>query len=136
MSVEISTSLRRQVVERAGERCEYCLMPQSASAFPHEPDHIVPLQHGGETNADNLALACFRCNRHKGPNVGSFDPETGALVPFYNPRVDSWKYHFRLEGALIQPLTPQARVTVKILRLNDELRVQERERLIKLELYS
>ncbi|MDE3091297.1 MAG: HNH endonuclease [Chloroflexota bacterium] len=135
MSVEISTSLRRLVTERAGERCEYCLIPQTASAFPHEPDHIIPLQHGGETDAENLALACLRCNRHKGPNLGSLDPETGALVPFYNPRVDVWQDHFRLEGALIQPLTPQARVTVRILRLNDSPRVEERERLIALELY-
>ncbi len=35
---------------------------------------------------DNLALACLRCNRHKGPNVGSFDPLTGQLTPFFNPR--------------------------------------------------
>ena len=135
MSDDISLSLRRQVRERAGERCEYCLMPQIASAFPHEPDHIVPLQHGGATSADNLALACLRCNRHKGPNVGSFDPETGALVPFYNPHVDIWKEHFRLENALIQSMTPQARVTVKILRLNDAPRIEERERLIALKLY-
>ncbi len=135
MSADISASLRRFVTERASGRCEYCLMPQSASALPHEPDHIIPLQHDGKTDADNLALACFRCNRHKGPNLGSLDPETGALAPFYNPRVHVWREHFRLDGALIQPLTPEARVTVKILRLNDARRVEERERLIALELY-
>lgn len=86
MSGAIPVALRRLVIERAEGKCEYCLMPQSAGAFEHEPDHIVPIQHGGETKADNLALACLRCNRRKGPNVGSFDPETGALVQFYNPR--------------------------------------------------
>jgi hypothetical protein len=60
-------------------------MPQSVSAFEHEPDHIIPLQHGGVTEANNLALACLRSNRRKGPNVGSFDPQTGALVPFFKP---------------------------------------------------
>jgi hypothetical protein len=123
------------VIERAGGRCEYCLMPQTASAFQHEPDHITPLQHDGKTTTDNLALACVRCNRRKGPIVGSFDPETGALVPFFNPRTQRWSDHFRLERAIIQPLTPQARITVKILRLNDARRVEERERLMVLEQY-
>lgn len=135
MSGDIPVALRRLVIERAEGKCEYCLMPQSASAFEHEPDHIVPIQHGGETKADNLALACLRCNRRKGPNVGSFDPETGALVQFYNPRSQTWKEHFRLDGAIIQPLTPEARVTVKIMQLNNEQRVEERERLIALGLY-
>ena len=82
MSGDIPIAMRRLVAERAGGKCEYCLLPQSASAFEHEPDHIIPIQHGGRTKTDNLALACLRCNRRKGPNVGSFDPETGALVPF------------------------------------------------------
>jgi len=86
MSEDIPVNLRRLVAERAEGRCEYCRMPQLVSAFGHEPDHIIPIQHGGRTEVENLALACFRCNRHKGPNVGSFDPETGALVRFFNPR--------------------------------------------------
>ncbi len=135
MSADIPETLRRRVIERAGGRCEYCLIPQSAGAFPHEPDHITPLRHDGKTEADNLALACIRCNRRKGPNVGSFYPETGGLVPFYNPRTHQWQDHFRLDGALIQPLTPEARVTVKLLRLNDAQRIDERERLIALKMY-
>ena len=135
MSAEISASLRKLVRERAKESCEYCLMPQSVSAFEHEPDHIIPIQHGGDTTSENLALACLRCNRRKGPNVGSFDPKTGALVSFYNPRLQKWKEHFRLKDGSIQPLTPEARVTVKILRFNDEQRVDERNRLTALGLY-
>lgn len=123
------------MTERAEGRCEYCLMPQSVSAFEHKPDHIISIQHGGKTKADNLALACLRCNRRKGPNVGSFDPQTGALVPFFNPRSQMWQEHIQLDGAIIQPLTPEARVTVKILQLNNEQRVEERERLIALGLY-
>lgn len=42
---------------------------------------------------------------------------------------------FRLDGAIIQPMTPEARVTVKIMQLNDEQRVEERKRLIALGLY-
>ena len=132
MSGDIAIVLRRLVVKRAGGKCEYCLMPQSASAFVHEPDHIIPTQHGGKTEADNLALACLRCNRRKGPNVGSFDPETGALVPFFNPRSQTWEDHFRLVSGIIHTLTPEARVTVKILQLNDDQRIEERQRLVAL----
>ena len=101
----------------------------------HEPDHIVPLQHGGNSDDQNLALACFRCNRNKGPNIGSFDPQTGVLTPFFNPRLQQWEEHFMWQDATIVPLTPEARVTVKILRLNDEERLQERRRLMQLNLY-
>ncbi|MCL4298172.1 MAG: HNH endonuclease [Anaerolineae bacterium] len=135
MAETISPALRQLVFERAEARCEYCLLPQSIAAHKHEPDHIIPKQHDGETHADNLALACVRCNRYKGYNVGSFDPETGQLVPFYNPRTQIWSQHFQLEGAVIRPLTPQGRVTAKMLHFNDADRVEERERLIAVKLY-
>jgi len=136
MTLELPERLRRLVIDRAGNRCEYCLLPQTAAFHRHEPDHIVPQQHGGVTEESNLALACMRCNRYKGPNVGSIDPITNRLVPFFNPRIDDWKEHFELEGGIIHPLTPEARVTVKILRLNDEARVIERIRLIAAGLYG
>ena len=132
----LSDALRQLVIKRAGNRCEYCLLPQSAALHKHEPDHILPLQHGGESGENNLALACMRCNRYKGPNVGSIDPLTGKLVPFFNPRIHDWRGHFKLEDAMIRALTPEARVTVKILRLNDEDRVVERLRLLTAGLYK
>jgi hypothetical protein len=135
MTETVSTSLRQLVSERADGRCEYCLLPQTVAAHKHEPDHIIPRQHDGETTADNLALACFRCNRYKGYNVGSYDPETGELVAFYNPRKQEWANHFRLEGATIIPLTREGRVTVKMLHFNDADRVEERERLMAVNLY-
>jgi|GEM_PF-3218696 len=46
-----------------------------------------------------------------------------------------WNDHFRLNEAEIQPLTPEARVTVKILQLNDEQRLKERKALLDLGLY-
>ena len=135
MSTDISAALRRLVFARAGGCCEYCLLPHAAVVYRHEPDHIIPRQHDGRTTADNLALACTRCNRYKGPNIGSFDPETGKLVPFYNPRTQAWQDHFQLNGPVIRPLTPEGRVTVKILRLNDATRVKERKLLIEIGLY-
>lgn len=87
----------------------------------------------------NANTACChkprRCNRYKGPNVGSFDPSTGALVPLFNPRAQIWTEHFQWEGAAIFPLTPEGRVTVRILRLNDVDRCVERQRLMEAGLY-
>lgn len=136
MPSNLSASVRQLVVRRASDRCEYCLLPQSFSLHKHEPDHIVPRQHGGNTDEENLALSYMYCNRYKGPNEGSFDPQTGTLVPFFNPRTQDWNRHFELEKGVIRALTAEARVTVKILRFNDENRVAERQRLMELGLYE
>lgn len=136
MSLDISAELRDIVTKRANNFCEYCLHPQAFSLHKHEIDHIIPLQHGGETNEKNLALACLRCNRYKGPNIGSYDPQTGNLVPFFNPREQIWSDHFELKGANIHPLTAEARVTEKILRLNESDRIEERQKLIALGVYK
>lgn len=130
MAAGLPERVRQEVASRAGYRCEYCGLPQTYALHAHEPDHIVSRQHGGEDNSENLAWACLRCNRYKGPNVGSFDPETGVLVPFFNPRTQEWAGHFVWEGAQIHPLTAEGRVTVKILRLNDADRVTERQLLM------
>jgi len=135
MASDLPTSLRQLVAERARYRCEYCLVPQAASLHRHEPDHIVPRQHDGETHEGNLAFACFRCNRYKGPNVGSFDPLTGVLVPLFNPRKQGWETHFRWDGAMIAAHSPEGRVRVKLLRLNDPDRVSERQRLMTVGLF-
>jgi len=75
----IPTFLRRLVEQRAGSRCEYCLLLAIVSTFPHEVDHVIAEKHGGRTEENNLALACWRCNRRKGSDLGSFDPLTGEF---------------------------------------------------------
>ena len=135
MASDVPARLRQHIIERAAFRCEYCLFPSRFALHQHEPDHIVPRQHGGETHEDNIANSCFRCNRYKGPNVGSFDSLTGLLVPLFNPRRQVWTEHFEWDGATIRPLTPEGRVTVKILRLNDADRIAERQRLMDFHLY-
>ena len=136
MAAGLPDRIRQEVASRAEYRCEYCSLPQAYALHAHEPDHIVPRQHGGEDDVQNLAWACLRCNRYKGPNVGSFDPETGGLEAFFNPRRQDWTAHFVWEGATIQPLTAAGRVTVKILRLNDADRVAERQRLMAAGLFE
>ena len=127
----VPEALRRLVIERAGEHCEYCLYPQAASFLTFEMEHIIAEKHGGATAAENLALACPYCNRCKGTDLGSLDPETGLLTSFFNPRTQRWVEHFRLAGAEIVPLTPEARVTALILQFNQSDRIQERQQLIE-----
>lgn len=136
MAAEIPEALRRLVMDRARNRCEYCLLPQWAAAHKHEPDHIIARQHDGKTEEGNLALACMRCNRYKGPNVGAFDPLTGALTPFFHPRRHKWSEHFTLEGATLRAFTAEARVTIKLLCLNDEEHITERRRLLDAGLFG
>jgi hypothetical protein len=128
----IPTALRQLVIERAGQRCEYCLFPQSVALFTFEMEHIIAEKHGGATIAENLALACPYCNRAKGTDLGSLDPETGQLTLFFNPRTQFWTDHFRLDQTIIMPLTSHGRVTVAILQFNQLQRLNERKGLIKL----
>lgn len=131
MSDEVSQTLRRKVRARAGGQCEYCFMPDSEPLFPHEPDHIIALKHRGKTSSNNLAYACFECNRAKGSDIASLDPATGQLAALYNPRTQRWTGHFRFNGPVIEPLTPEGRVTVLILRLNQAARVTIRDNLMR-----
>jgi hypothetical protein len=131
----ILASLRREVRERAKERCEYCLLAESQAFFPHEPDHLIALKHGGLSTAANLALACSDCNRFKGSDIASIDAVTGKLVRLFNPRTQRWSAHFRLSDGQIIPLTPTGRVTEQLLRLNLPNRVKVREQLAALGLY-
>lgn len=126
MSAYVSPYLRQRVFERAEGRCEYCLTPQQLVLVPHEVDHIIALKHGGLTEVGNLALSCTLCNKYKGTDLASVDPETGAVVPLFNPRLDDWVAHFRMDGGHFTPLTPTARATVRLLRLNAPERVDER----------
>ena len=127
----ISVALRKQVDEQARGCCEYCLIPDIAAFAPHEIDHIVAEKHGGLTESGNLALSCTLCNKHKGSDLTSIDPETGEIVPLYHPRHDLWPEHFQLQGAEIVPLTSKGRVTARLLQLNRYDRVEERQLLLQ-----
>ncbi len=125
----IPAVLRRLVRERAALRCEYCLLAEEDAYLPHEPDHVIAEKHGGATNAENLALACFDCNRFKGSDIASIDPETRILTPLFNPRSDFWTSHFRTAKGLIVASTSIGRVTINLLRINLPARIEVRAEL-------
>jgi len=126
----IPVTMRAAVRERAAGRCEYCLVSDEDVLIPHEPDHVVAEQHGGETSEQNLAFACFHCNRFKGPNLASMDPDTRQLAQLFLPRAQVWSEHFALNAGRIVGLTPTGRATVFLLRLNSPARMRLREALM------
>ena len=127
-------ALRQLVRQRAGHRCEYCRIPQHALTWSRfHIEHIRARQHGGSDEFNNLALACRHCNLHKGPNLASIDPESGALVPLFNPRTDSWSTHFMLDQLSISGLTDVGRATALLLNMNDPERIQVRAELAALD---
>jgi hypothetical protein len=132
MSRSLPDDVRQLVAERAGYRCEYCLVPESQGFIPHQPDHIIARKHRGRSTLDNLAYSCALCNKRKGSDVASFDEATDQVVPLFNPRRDVWAKHFRLAGALIEALSPTGRVTVQLLQLNRPYLLAERELLLRL----
>lgn len=128
----IDAAVRELVRQRAGQRCEYCRLPQHAGEATFHIEHIYAQQHSPPEadEPENLALACHRCNLHKGTNLSSVDPVTRQVVSLYHPRRDEWERHFALQGALIVGLTPTGRATVLLLQFNARRRLEFRQRLI------
>jgi len=132
------TEIAAEVRRRAQNRCEYCLIPQAAFRRPFHIEHILAKQHGGLTQLDNLALACWQCNLKKGTNLTSIDPENGELTRLFHPRIDKWADHFafrllqsRVDRVQIVGLTSVGRVTVRLLDMNEELRQVLRYEILK-----
>jgi hypothetical protein len=123
----MDAATRRVVWQRAEDRCEYCRMRQAEEPFfRYHVEHIIPRQHGGGDENDNLALACPQCNIHKGPNLAGIDPLTGAMVPLFHPRRQNWADHFEAIAGLVAGRTPTGRVTVAVFNMNEPARVAVR----------
>ncbi len=128
----VSVALRQLVRTRAKSLCEYCLINEEDTYFGCQVDHIISEKHGGTTQESNLAYACSYCNRNKGSDIGSIVWETQRFCRFFNPRVDQWKDHFRLDSIKIVALTPIGEVTARILNFNHVDRLIERAELAAL----
>jgi len=126
----ISAALRRLVIERASEKCEYCRIHQDDSLYPHEVDHIIAVKHGGVSTEANLCLSCSICNRNKGSDLASWDAETETRVFLFHPRMDNWDEHFRLENGRIMASTPVGQVTANLLQFNTPARIASRVLLV------
>ncbi|HMS40098.1 MAG TPA: HNH endonuclease [Pyrinomonadaceae bacterium] len=127
MSKHINSEVRQSVASRANFVCEYCLIAEADAYFRFQIEHIVSRKHGGSSELENLALACVFCNRYKGSDIATFKLETDELIRFYNPRTMRWHEHFRLNGVIIESLTEIGEATVRILQMNHEDQILERE---------
>ena len=111
-------SLRRRVVVRAGNRCEYCGLSQLGQAATFHVDHVVPVVAGGPTAPANLALACVHCSLRKGARQMARDPKTGRSIRMFDPREQAWNLHFRWVGCEMAGITTTGRATIDALALN------------------
>ena len=127
----IDERTRRQVRTRAAQRCEYCRLLQTAGSVTFHVEHIVAQQHQRDDDPSNLALACDRCNLHKGPNLTSIDTVTDEVVRLFHPRNDRWHEHFEWRDAIVLGKTPTGRATVHLLKFNAKRRVHLRKQLIQ-----
>ncbi len=118
--------LRAKLADRAGGRCEYCKMPNRARPISFQIEHILPRSHGGNSGLENLAYACAACNWNKGTNLAGLDPKTMELTRLFDPRHQNWDDHFRLNMGRIDGLTPIGRATVEVLKMNTDMRVEQR----------
>ena len=114
----IPSSLRQRVIQRAGNRCEYCGISQIGQVATFHIDHVVPSSAGGATTADNLALACVSCSLRKGARQKIEDPSTGQEASVFHPRQQQWKEHFSWDDVQVVGLTAIGRATVTALDLN------------------
>lgn len=114
----IPAALRRLVIQRSDSRCEYCGISQIGQVATFHIDHVIPVVSGGETTAENLALACVSCSLRKGARQTLEDSETGETVSIFNPRQQVWKEHFDWNGVQVIGLTATGRATVQALDLN------------------
>ncbi|HSU68120.1 MAG TPA: HNH endonuclease signature motif containing protein [Tepidisphaeraceae bacterium] len=121
---------RQQVRRRAGNRCEYCHLPQSGHGERFSVDHVIARKHGGSDLDENLAFCCLRCNLFKGTDMSGIDPVTNSPTQLFNPREGRWADHFEWRGVVLWGRTPGARATVVLLRMNAPERVHLRQSLL------
>ena len=119
---KIPEDIQQQVRQRANYLCEYCHASEQWQYVAFTIDHVIPLTLSGADILNNLALACFHCNRKKSGKTTAIDPQSGTEVPLFNPRQHSWSEHFiwSADGLLIIGLTPIGRATIATLVLNRE----------------
>lgn len=130
----VSAELRRQVARDARYRCGYCLSDESLTGIPLSIEHLTPVTAGGPTTRENLWMACRPCNEYKSDRTQAVDPDTGEVVPLFNPRIQLWSEHFAWSagGVEIVGLTPTGRATAFALHLNRPMLVRARRRWVAL----
>ena len=128
MTEYVPARLRKRVRDHFSSRCAYCQTAESLTVSIFEIEHIVPRSAGGLTEFQNLCLACPTCNRFKS-NRTHGELESGETCRLYHPHLDAWDENFdwSVDGTVLVGLTPVARVSIELLRMNRSQLVSVRE---------
>ena len=122
----------------AGNRCEYCHLQQKQLPFAvFHLEHVVPREHGGDDDPGNLALACYHCNSHKGPDLSGIDPVTGQVtVLLIRATQKTGTYIYLRRRSDRWGCTATECTTVRVLEMNASDRLQLRAELESLNAIS
>ena len=117
---KISELLQLQVRQQSNFLCEYCHASENWQYVKFTVDHIKPRSIGGDDSFENLALACFHCNRRKTNRSLAIDPESNESVSLFNPRQNNWNKEFIWSSSELYLLgqTAIGRATIAALDLN------------------
>lgn len=123
MPRNISAFLKKQVRKRAKYLCEYCHADELWQFVLFTIDHIIPVSKEGKDELENLALACFHCNRYKS------NKQFVNNIKVFNPRKMSWNEHFSWSEDYLQILhqTEIGQVTIESLQMNRPRIIQIRK---------
>ncbi len=80
-TTEISGKLRHAVLKRAGFHCELCGVSADERALKVE--HILPREHGGSDELENLQALCSKCSAD---SVGGDDADFRKIRESYGER--------------------------------------------------
>lgn len=107
---------RADLLLRFGGKCAFC--QASLLGRTSEFEHFVPQSAQGDDGANNISIACRRCNANKSDKRDSRDPVTGLVVPLFNPLTDKWDDHFSLRNGVPIGKTVTGRATAALLFAN------------------
>ena len=129
-----STETIKTVAQWADNCCVYCKSQDRYSPHGFTIDHIIPISLGGSNDIENLAYACFLCNRLKSNKIEAFDNLSEKMFSLFNPRKDLWQQHFAWneDATLIIGISPIGRVTVSQLQLNRDKLIEYRRAILPL----
>ena len=63
----MDAEVRDFVRQRAGNRCEYCLLPEESDEWPFHVEHVIAKQHGGSGRIGKPLLVLQPVQSLQGP---------------------------------------------------------------------
>lgn len=123
MPHKFSYFITKKIRQRAKFLCEYCHSNERWQLIPFTIDHIISISNGGTDELENLAFACFHCNRHKS------NKQLISNIPIFNLREMNWREHFFWSKDYLKILakTKTGKVISELLQMNRPRIIQIRK---------